>query len=351
MIGEHLGAAHGTDAASSDLGRSLSMGSCKALSRSHFNEFLPLPAFATRRRRRRAWSGKVWYNRRDGRAGLGADADRGRGQGDLWQGAGDREAAGDPAVPRSRAARRCPRRRQDGAGARVVHLPGRAVPAYPVYPRPAAGGRARRLGVPRPHRPVRVPAGSDHDQHPAGGRDQPRHAAHPVGVAGGDVRGPDQRRGRHYGAARPVFHARHREPGRVRRHFPAAGGAARPLLSDPAHGLPVAGGGAGDPACAAAPDPPGYRSGSGHRSGDGARPAAAGGRGHRGAGHRGTDPRSGEAHPARRPARLRRLAARLDGAVPGRPGAGRHPRQAGGRRRRGARVGARHPAEANRRQA
>ena len=60
---------------------------------------------------------------------------------------------------------------------------------------------------------------------------------------------------------------------------------------------------------------------------DGARPAAAGGRDHRGAGHRGTDPRSGGAHPARRPARLRRLAARLDGAVPGRPGAGRHPRQ------------------------
>ena len=33
-------------AASSELGRSLSTRSCKALSRSHFNEFLPLPAFA-----------------------------------------------------------------------------------------------------------------------------------------------------------------------------------------------------------------------------------------------------------------------------------------------------------------
>ena len=32
-------------AASSELGRSLSTRSCKALSRSHFNEFLPLPAF------------------------------------------------------------------------------------------------------------------------------------------------------------------------------------------------------------------------------------------------------------------------------------------------------------------
>ena len=131
--------------------------------------FAPVTERVILTRFRRAWRGQVWYNRRDGRAGLGADADRGRGQGDLWQGAGDREAAGDPAVPRSRAARRCPRRGQDGAGARVIHLPGRAVPAYPVHPRPAAGDVLGGSVYHAPHRPVRVPAGPDHDQHPAGG--------------------------------------------------------------------------------------------------------------------------------------------------------------------------------------
>ena len=130
----------------------------------------------------------------------------------------------------------------------LFHLPGRGVPPHSVHPGPVAGGRAGRLGVPRPDRPVRVPAGADRDQHPAGGRDQPRHAAHPVGAAGSDVRGPDQRRGRDHAAARSVLHACHREPGRVRGHLSAARGAARPLLPHLAHGLPDAGGGAGDPA-------------------------------------------------------------------------------------------------------
>ena len=50
-----------------------------------------------------------------------------------------------------------------------------------------------------------------------------------VGPAGGDAGAADHRRGRDVRAARAVPRARDGQPGRVRRHLPAARGAARPV--------------------------------------------------------------------------------------------------------------------------
>ena len=62
------------------------------------------------------------------------------------------------------------------------------------------------------------------------GRDQPRDAEDAVRPARGDGRAAGDRRRRHTRARRAVPRDGDPEPDRVRRHVPAAGGAARPLL-------------------------------------------------------------------------------------------------------------------------
>ena len=76
---------------------------------------------------------------------------------------------------------------------------------------------------------VRVPPGPVVHRPPARRRDQPHPAQDPGRPAGGDAGAPGHRRGPHLPAGRAVPRARDGQPGRVRRHLPAARGAARPV--------------------------------------------------------------------------------------------------------------------------
>ena len=78
-------------------------------------------------------------------------------------------------------------------------------------------------------RRVRVPPRPAVHRAAAGRRDQPHAAQDPVGAARGDAGAPGHRRGRDLPAARALPRARDRQPDRVRRHLPAARGAARPV--------------------------------------------------------------------------------------------------------------------------
>ena len=80
----------------------------------------------------------------------------------------------------------------------------------------------------RPRR-VRVPRGAGVHRPPARRRDQPHAAEDPGRAARGDAGAPGHRRGPDLPAAAALPRARHRQPGRVRGHLPAARGAARPL--------------------------------------------------------------------------------------------------------------------------
>ena len=62
-----------------------------------------------------------------------------------------------------------------------------------------------------------------------GRRGQPRAGQDPIGAARSDGGAPGDGRGPAHAAAARVSGDRHAEPGRVRRHLSAAGGAARPL--------------------------------------------------------------------------------------------------------------------------
>ncbi len=78
-------------------------------------------------------------------------------------------------------------------------------------------------------RRVRVPPGTAVCQHRAGRRDQPRHAAHPVGLSRGDGGARRDRRRRHAPLAAAVHAARDAEPGGAQGHLSAARSAGRPL--------------------------------------------------------------------------------------------------------------------------
>ena len=86
---------------------------------------------------------------------------------------------------------------------------------------------------------LRVPARADLRQRRPRRRDQPRDAEDAVRASRGDGGAPGHRRRRHARAALSVPPPRDREPDRVRRDLPAAGGAARPLL--PPHGARISG--------------------------------------------------------------------------------------------------------------
>ena len=238
---------------------------------------------------------------------------------------------GGSPVPRSPPHRGCAGNRQDGPRQGHRAKPRRLLPADPVHPGPAALGRVRAVDL-QPEDPgVRVPARADLQPGRPRRRDQPgdaQDAVRPARVHGGAA-GDDRRDDLH--DAGPVPRHRHPEPDRVRGHVRAAGGPARPVHAPPAPGLPAADRGDRHPRRAEADAPA-----RGHRGGPVDRGAARdAGRGprdlrrldglrlHRPAGQRHPQP------PRRVP---RRLAARLDRAVPGRPGA-----------RRAARARLRHP--------
>ncbi len=84
-------------------------------------------------------------------------------------------------------------------------------------------------------------------QHLARRRNQPRLAAHPIGLARGDGRSTGERRGRTPEFAGIVFRHRHAEPGRVSRHLSAAGGADGPVCHAIHARLRPARGGGGHP--------------------------------------------------------------------------------------------------------
>ena len=149
-------------------------------------------------------------------------------------------AAGRPALRRPRADGGRARRRQDAAGAHPGRVRCRSrhrrVQFTPdLMPGDITGSMvidSRQAGE------LTLPRGPGLHQPAAGRRDQPDAAQDPVGAAGGDGGGPGLGRRRLPTAARAVPRRRDPEPGRVRRHLPAARGPARPV---PAQG------GAADP--------------------------------------------------------------------------------------------------------
>ena len=161
----------------------------------------------------------------------------------------------------------------------------------------------------------------------------------PVGPPRGDGGAPGDGRRHDLRDARPVPRHRHPEPDRVRGHVRPAGGPARPVHApDPAR-LPPADRGGRDPRRAeAAPPARGARGRLlGRRAARACRTRSATSTSTRRS--REYIVRLVDAHP-RPPRRLpRRVAARLDRAVPGRPGAGRpaRPRLRDPRRHQGAR--------------
>ena len=124
----------------------------------------------------------------------------------------------------------------------VRTLAARAVgrhPAGAVHARPDARRHHRLDGDRQPAGGrADLPRGPGLHQPAARRRDQPDAAQDPVRAAGGDGGGPGLGRRRLPQAALAVPGGRHPEPGRVRRHLPAARGPARPV---PAQG------GAADP--------------------------------------------------------------------------------------------------------
>ena len=193
-----------------------------------------------------------------------------------------------------------------------------------------------------------LPRGPGLHQPAARRRDQPHPAQDPVGAARGDGGGPGLGRRRLPPAAPAVPGRRDPEPGRVRRHLPAARGPARPLPAQGGAADPRAGRGAGDPAPARGRLRPARRGrGRAWRPVAGAADIAAGRpRRRRGPGlargrrlhrrHRPGHPRVALAQPRRQPARR-------DRADAGGPGLGlaHRPRLRDPRRRQGARPG--HP--------
>ena len=190
---------------------------------------------------------------------------------------------------------------------------------------------------------VRVPAGPDLQPGRPRRRDQPGDAQDAVRAARMHGGAPGDDRRHDLPDARPVPRHRHPEPDRVRGHVRPARGPARPVHAPPPARLPAADRGDRHPRRAEA-DPParGARGGP-----DGRGPA-------RDAGGRPRDLRrldrvrlhrpAGQRHPQPSRRLPRRVAARLDRAVPRRPGAGRpararlrHPRrhQGAGRARPG----------------
>ena len=95
-------------------------------------------------------------------------------------------------------------------------------------------------------RRVPLPAGPGVRQRAARRRDQPRLAEDAVGAARGDAGGAGHGRRRDVRARAPVSRDRDPEPGRVRGHLPAPGGAARPLRDADGDRLPAARGGGAD---------------------------------------------------------------------------------------------------------
>ena len=81
----------------------------------------------------------------------------------------------------------------------------------------------------------------------AGRRDQPHSAQDPGRAAGGHGGAAGQRRRRAPPAARPVHRRRDAEPHRIRRHLPAARGAARPVPAQAQRAAAAAGPGDRDP--------------------------------------------------------------------------------------------------------
>ena len=117
----------------------------------------------------------------------------------------------------------------------------------PVHPGPDARRHHRLDGDRRPGRRAELPRGPAVHQPAAGRRDQPDAAQDPVGAAGGDGGGPGLGRRGLAPAAAPLPGGRHPEPGRVRRHLPAARGPARPVPAQDRAADPAAGRRARDP--------------------------------------------------------------------------------------------------------
>ena len=133
-------------------------------------------------------------------------------------------------VRRPRAARGRARHGEDGARPRDrrQHRRGDDL-ADPVHARPPADRRHGHVRLRPEDARLRVPSRADLHERPARRRDQPRDAEDAVGAARGDGRGPGDRGRGDDAAPEPVLPARDGQPDRVRRHLPAAGGAARPL--------------------------------------------------------------------------------------------------------------------------
>ncbi|CAA9329351.1 MAG: FIG022979: MoxR-like ATPases, partial [uncultured Frankineae bacterium] len=183
-----------------------------------------------------------------------------------------------PARPRSRAARGGAGGGQDAARAGRRRLAVARHQARAVHPRPDAGRHHRLAGLRQ--RRLLLPGRAGLHQPAAGRRDQPHPAQDPGLAARGHGGAAGHGRRHAASAARPLRRVRDAEPGRVRRHLPAAGGPARPLPAQAQRGAALA-----------------------RRRGAGA----------------------GRARPGLRPARPRRS----------RPAAGRRSRRAGRRARRG----------------
>ena len=115
-----------------------------------------------------------------------------------------------PGLGKTLAARSFARRARPGLRPRAVHAgPAARRPHRVLRLRPAACG-------------VRLPARPDLRRAAAGRRDQPHPAQDPGGAARGDAGGPGHGRGPDPPAAQPLPRPRHRQPGRVRGHLPAA---------------------------------------------------------------------------------------------------------------------------------
>ena len=116
------------------------------------------------------------------------------------------------------------------------------VRARAVHRGPAPGRHRRRQHLQPARAALRVPARPDLRQHRARRRDQPRVAEDPVGPARVHAGAPRHGRRALARAGDAVHGLRDAEPGRVRGHVPAAGGAGRPLHGAAVARLPLAGG-------------------------------------------------------------------------------------------------------------
>ncbi len=134
-----------------------------------------------------------------------------------------------PARARAPVDRGSARRRQDHARPRARARARTLVPTHSVHERPVAGRRARRIGVPSRHGPLRVPQGPDLRAARARRRDQPcdsegaERAARGNGRAAGDGRRHDLH------LARAILRGRDAQSRSPDRYVPAARVAARPL--------------------------------------------------------------------------------------------------------------------------